>query len=130
MKLLFKTLAFCIFFVSCTNSEEENLKELQKIATQINEKCPQVLDSETRIEGIAVKEPNTLVYRYTLLNLKAENMDTAQFYRIMWPGIMSNIKVSPEMKKLRKNNVNIEYFYQDKDKKAVYTFKIGPKDYN
>lgn len=119
---------FC--FYSCGNSVEKNMQNLSEIAKEINEKCPQMLDSETRLDGIEVKEPNTLVYRYTLINMRAKNIDTTQFYRAMWPGLISNIKVSLEMKKLRENQTHIEYFYQDKTNKEVYTFKIKPEDYN
>jgi hypothetical protein len=121
--------ALCFIF-SCTDSETQNMKDLSRVAEEINEKCPRLLDSETRFDGIEVKEPNTLVYRYTLVKLDAQNMDTARFYRAMWPGIISTVKISPEMKKLRENNTNIEYSYQDKNGKDVYRFKITPADYN
>jgi len=118
--------AFALF-VSCSD-EAANMKELSRVAAEINEKCPQILDSETRIDGIEVKDPNTLVYKYTLVHV-TEKVDTVQFYRALWPGIISNIKVSAEMKKLREHNTIIEYFYQDKNNKPIYTFKITPADY-
>jgi hypothetical protein len=77
-----------------------------------------------------VKEPNTLVYNYTLVNLLSQNVDTTEFYRALWPGIISTIKVSVEMKKLREHHTTIEYFYQDKNKVPIYTFRIGPEAYN
>lgn len=122
-------ISICLACNSCADRVTENMKELSQIADQINEECPKMLDSETRFDGIDVKEPNTLVYRYTLVNLVTQNIDTSEFYRAMWPGLISNIKVSPEMKKLRENNTSIEYFYGDKSGKPVYTFKIEPEDY-
>lgn len=117
-------------FSGCSDPVAKNMENLSEVAKAINEKCPQMLDSETRLDGIEVKDPNTLVYRYTLVNLLAANLDTVQFYRAMWPGLISNIKISPEMKKLRENNTIIEYYYQDKTNKPVYTFRMGPSDYN
>jgi hypothetical protein len=117
-------------FTQCADSAEKNIEDLSKVAREVNDKCPKMLDSETRLDGIEVKEPNTLIYKYTLINLLAQNVDTVQFYRALWPGIISNIKVSPEMKRLKQNNTNIEYYYQDKTNKAIYTFRIGPLDYN
>lgn len=122
--------ALFVLFSHCTDPVAKNMENLAEVAKVINEKCPQMLDSETRLDGIEVKDPNTLVYRYTLVNLLAENLDTAQFYRAMWPGLISNVKVSPEMKKLRENNTIIEYYYQDKTNKPVYAFRMGPSDYN
>jgi len=115
-------------FVQCSD-ESRHLKELSDVAKEINEKCPQMLDSETRLDGIEVKDPNTLVYRYTLVKLLSHNVDTVMFYRALWPGIISNVKVSVEMKKLREHNTNIEYFYQDKNGVPIYTFRIRPADY-
>ena len=125
-------LVFLLFFIllSCTDKEAEHRKDLVRIAEEVNEKCPQMLDSETRLDGIEVKDPNTLVYHYSLINLEKKNVDTTQFYRMLWPGIISTIKTSVEMKKLRENNTLIEYLYLDKSKDTIFTFKIGPGDYN
>lgn len=117
-------------FISCKDKEEEHRKDLVRIAEEVNEKCPQMLDSETRLEGIEVKDPNILVYHYALINLEKKNVDTTQFFRMLWPGIISNIKTSAEMKKLRENNTWIEYLYVDKAKDTIYIFKIGPEEYN
>ncbi|WP_317898751.1 hypothetical protein [Aurantibacillus circumpalustris] len=120
----------CTFiFTACLNKEESNRRDLAKTATEINEKCPKMLDSETRLDGIEVKEPNTLVYRYTLMNVLSQNVDTVRFYRMLWPGIISNVKLSAEMKKLREANTVIEYFYQDKNSIPIYTFHINPEAY-
>lgn len=88
-----------------------------------------MIDSETRLDGIEVKAPNTLVYKYTLINLLAQSVDTVQFYRLLWPGIISTIKLSGEMKKLRDANTTIEYLYQDKNNAPIYTFRIGADAY-
>lgn len=113
----------------CADSAEKNKQSLMRIAGELNQKCPQMIDSETRFDGIDLKEPNTLVYKYTLVNINAKQVDTIQFYKALWPGIISTIKVSAEMKKLRENNTRIEYYYQDKNNQPIYTFKIGSEDY-
>ena len=125
-------ICFCLLlgFTRCTSDVEKNMTELARTAEEINEKCPAMLDSDTRLDGIEVKEPNTLVYKFTLTKLLVENVDTVSFYRMLWPGIISDIKVSLEMKKLREANTNIEYYYQDKNNKPIYTFHIGPAQYN
>lgn len=123
-------LLFLFVLASCEDAVVKNRRELSATAEKINEKCPVMIDSETRLEGIGVKEPNTLVYRYTLVNLLASNVDTVQFYRALWPGIITNIRTSIEMKKLRETNTLIEYYYQDKTNTPIYTFHISPADYN
>ena len=130
MKRYFKilTLLLCTLLMACEDPTA-NTEELKQIVADFNQKCPQTLDSETRIDGLEFKEPNTLTYKYTLLNLNVLTLDTHQFYIAMWPGLLSTIKVSAEMKKLRDNDATIEYDYRDKAGKPVYLFKIAPKDY-
>jgi hypothetical protein len=63
------------------------------------------------------------------MHVLSQNVDTVEFYRALWPGIISNIKVSLEMKKLREADTEIDYFYQDKNGKPIYTFHITPDRY-
>ncbi len=130
MKIYFKisVLILALALLAC-QSETDNADELKLIVTEFNKKCPQTIDSETRIDGLEFKEPNTITYKYTLLHLNVQVLDTHQFYLVMWPGLLSTIKVSPEMKKFRDNTTTIEYLYKDKNNLPVYLFKITPKDY-
>ena len=57
-------------------------------------------------------------------------IDTATFRKALFPGLLSNIKISAEMKKLREHNTEVDYLYLDKNEKQVLTIKIYPKDYN
>lgn len=121
--------SFLIVVLLSCSSEVNYLTELRGIADQINRKCPQMLDSETRLDGIEVGAPNTIIYKYTLVNIKSEDVDTVAFNRAMWPGLVSNIKVSQDMKKLRDNNTIVYYAYRDKSNKPICTLLIQPKDY-
>jgi len=129
MRHFFICFGLLFLFSSCADRAEKNRQNLAKVAREINEKCPKMLDSETRLDGIEVKEPNTLVYQYTLVHVLSQNVDTVQFHRSLWPGIISTVKVSVEMKKLREENTTIEYYYQDKNNKPIYTFRISPAQY-
>jgi hypothetical protein len=121
--------AFVFLIAACTD-EQLFINDLKKISEDVNKKCPQMIDSETRLDGINVEEPNTLVYNYTLVNAEVSDADTHQFYLSMWPGLISYIKVSKEMQKLRDNQTIIHYMYKNKYNKIFYRFKIYPKDYN
>ncbi len=119
-----------MFSLTACSDEQLFVNELKQIAVDVNKKCPQMIDSETRLDGIEVQEPNTLVYKYTLVNLEKMDVDTHQFYLSMWPGLLSYIKINNEMQKLRDNNTNIHYLYRDKNKQLFYLFKITSNDYN
>lgn len=102
---------------------------LPSVVQTINEKCPKMIDSETRIDAVELRAVDTLVYYFTLVNFQRDKIDTAQFNRAMWPGIISNIKISPEMKSLRQAEVKFIYSYQDKEAKPICQFRILPVHY-
>jgi len=128
-QLVVITSIFAVLLFAQCKSGEQNAKELSTIVDELNKKCPQVIDSETRLDGLEFKQPNTLVYKYTLLNLNVQQLDTHQFYLAMWPGLLSTIKVSKEMQELRNNKAIIQYSYRDKAQQPVYVFTIRPEDY-
>lgn len=121
--------AFCLLFFSCREAGEEHRLSLARIAAEINEHCPKMLDSETQLDGIEFREPNTLVYLYTLVRIPAGDVDTVAFHRALWPGVISHIRVSADMKKIRENNTHIEYVYRNKHQTRIYTLRIQPSDY-
>ncbi|MES2680018.1 MAG: hypothetical protein V4635_09045 [Bacteroidota bacterium] len=122
-------LLFLFFVLARCADNTANTDELEIIASEFNRDGARMIDSETRIDAIEIKGTNTIVYKYTLVNLQAKHVDTTEFKQALMPGIISLIKLSPEMKKLRDRETNFEYFYQDKDKKFIYNFKITPQDY-
>ncbi len=129
MQKLFISLSLILFFAQC-NSSQNISSELSQIAADISEACPQMIDSETRLDNVKFKIPDTLIYNYTLINLLAQNVDTTEFRRALFPGLLSGIRVSSDMKKLRDNNIVICYAYKDKNNRPIYVFTITPNHYN
>jgi len=122
-------ISFLLFLFSSCNIFVKN-NDLKQIVDDLNKKCPKMIDSETKFEGIEFIEPNKIIYKFTLINLSVLNFDTNQFKLALWPGILSTVKISSEMKKLRDNQTNIDYLYLDKYKRHIYTFKIVPENYH
>ncbi|HOZ86489.1 MAG TPA: hypothetical protein PL029_01970 [Bacteroidia bacterium] len=125
---------FIILFVfaRCADNganDGANTEELETIASEFNRDGARMIDSETRIDAIEIKGGNTIVYKYTLVNLQVKHVDTTEFKQALKPGIISLIKLSPQMKKLRDRETHFEYYYQDKENKLIYNFKINPLDY-
>ncbi len=129
IRLTVTALTLFAFAFSCTEETDDFREELNSIASTLNEKCPQMIDSETRIDGLSFEEPNTLTYHYTLVNVDVAKVDTVLFRRNLWPGILSNIKVSREMKPLRDHHTTLCYVYADKQNQFIYRFTITDKDY-
>ena len=89
-----------------------------------------MIDSETKFEGIEFIEPNKIIYKFNIINLSVKNVEKTQFKLALWPGILSTVKISSEMKNLRDNQTKIDYLYLDKYKRHIYTFKIVPENYH
>jgi hypothetical protein len=129
VKILLICLAMTITATRCGRTQKPP-KPLKEVVTDLNEKCPAMVDAETRIDRLESIGDSVLRYHYTLISLSAPAVDTAEFFRAMWPGILSYIRVSREMKVLRDQEIIIEYAYWDRDQKPIYTFRIRPEDYH
>ena len=129
-KLLITACAFFILILSSCNSQEGVDNKALKVVAQFNSKCPMMIDQETRMDGIEVKNGNTIVYKYTLINLFAAKVDTARFNLALRPGIINTIKTNAELNELKRIKSSFEYYYKDRDGKFIYSFLITPEDYN
>jgi hypothetical protein len=124
----FFILFFSIVFVQCNTSQKIDNKAIE-VVNKFNKKCPMMIDSETRMDGIDVKN-NSIVYKFTLINLKLENVDTSTFNKNLRPGIINSIKENKDLDELKRINSVFEYYYKDLENKFIYSFKINPEDYN
>ncbi len=124
----FAVLFLLFVFTACTSPETIDNKAL-KVVTQFNEKCPMMIDAETRMDGIEIKNGNTIVYKYTLINLLASKVDTTQFNRALRSGIINTIKTSAELDELKRIKSSFEYYYKDREANFIYSFIIKPEDY-
>jgi len=124
----FFILFFSVVFIQCNTSEKIDNKALM-IVNKFNERCPMMIDSETRMDGIDIKN-NNIIYKFTLINLLLENVDTSAFNRNLRSGIINSIKENKDLDELKRINSVFEYYYKDRENKFIYSFKINPEDYN
>ena len=124
----FFILFLSVVFIQCNTSEKIDINAI-KVVNKFNEKCPMMIDSETRMDGIDIKG-NSVVYKFTLINLLLENVDTSAFSKNLRPGIINSIKGNKDLDELKRINSVFEYYYKDRENKFIYSFKITPEDYN
>jgi hypothetical protein len=128
-KILIIIFVSVLVFSRCSTAESIDNKAL-KVVSQFNSKCPMMIDQETRMDGIEIKNGNTIVYKYTLINLFASKVDTAKFNLALRPGIINTIKTNAELDELKRIKSSFEYYYKDREDKFIYSFLITPEDYN
>ena len=124
----FFILFLSVVFIQCNTSEKIDINAI-KVVNKFNEKCPMMIDSETRMDGIDIKG-NSVVYKFTLINLLLENVDTSAFNKNLRPGIINSMKGNKDLDELKRINSVFEYYYKDRENKFIYSFKITPEDYN
>ena len=124
----FFILFLSVVFIQCNTSEKIDNNAI-KVVNKFNEKCPMMIDSETRMDGIDIKG-NSVVYKFTLINLLLENVDTSAFNKNLRPGIINSMKGNKDLDELKRINSVFEYYYKDRENKFIYSFKITPEDYN
>lgn len=105
-------------------------KKIALLADEINKTCPISVDQFTTLKNVVPLPNKTLQYNYILVGItKAEvKMDTVKKY--IFPNILENIKTNPQMEEFRKNNINFNYHYVDKNGVFVTDYKVTPEMYN
>lgn len=102
---------------------------LARTASEINKSLPMMADQETRLDTTSPAPNKTLIYHYTLINMRAADVQKETFVTTLRPKIVTTYKTSPSMKMLRDNGVTLEYQYYDKEGAFVAKFDAGPKDF-
>ncbi|MBN2350086.1 MAG: hypothetical protein JXJ22_14695 [Bacteroidales bacterium] len=98
-------------------------KSMNKAASELSEKCPIMVDRQTRLDNVIVMPENTLQYKYALVNWLNDSIDVQTFEKNMKTILLNHVKTSPDLKMYRDNNVTMEYNYRDKQ--GVFVLKIS-----
>ncbi len=103
--------------------------ELKKVAIELNKSTPMRIDEYTRLDSASSTGKTNFTYFYTLIDLdKSEvNLDTVNKY--IRPGIIENVKVNPDLKIYRENNITMDYKYYDRSGVFVTEISVTPDLY-
>ena len=104
-------------------------KQLMKIASELNESCPIMVDSETRLDNTVALPNHVFQYHYTLMNNTADEIDPEVFEKDLESRLINSIKESPDMKTFRDNDVTMNYSYSDKNGRFIAKISITPDEY-
>lgn len=102
-------------------------KELEKVAAELNQKCPMQVDPDTRLDKAGYAEPKTIQYHYTILPADKDSLaDTAEPKNFLIKQAQDNLDQAPGMKLFREKDVTLQYFYHDKNGKPLFDFAVHP----
>jgi hypothetical protein len=104
-------------------------QKLMQTASEINKKCPFMIDSETRIDSTVALPDSCFEYNYTLVNLERDTIDAEAFARYMKPILANHIKTNPNMKMFREHQLTLSYTYKDRNGVFITKITITPDMY-
>ena len=111
-------------------SEQASIeKMLRQTAKDMNESCPVYVDSETRLDNVAVLAGKVVMYNYTLVNISKSDIDINEFKVYIERMLLDGAKTRPDLKMFRDNRVTMIYNYKDKNGLKLIEVKITPDKY-
>lgn len=118
-----------LFFMQCTSDKKALNKKLEEMAVNLNESAPVMLDQFTRFEGASVTSGNIFRYSYTVLNTSNPDSLVQNGLQSLKENIGKEFSSNPDLRIFKKNNVTIEYVYNDENGQTIRSLRITPEDY-
>jgi hypothetical protein len=131
--LLFQITIFSITFIVAFFATQYLMKimksdsnELEKVAAEINKSCPVLIDKETRLDKVVLKNDTVFQYHYTLVNIenKDKNFDVEKIKQYVKSQSQENLDLNAAMKYQRENKIELKYVYNDKSNHFLFDFTI------
>ena len=102
---------------------------LMKTAEDINDTCPFMVDDSTRLDEVSAGPGHLLTYRYTIMNVNKDDLDTHVFHTLMEESLIDYIKNDEGMEYLRSKEVEFRYIYYDRKVELIGEIIIAPEEY-
>jgi hypothetical protein len=101
---------------------------LGKVAAEINQSVPVMIDKETELLPAEVAE-GMLVYNYRLISFSVVQLDRKKFAAAARQQVTQGACGRPETRDgFLKKGVTLRYSYYDKDKQPIATVDVTPSD--
>lgn len=120
--------------LACTGNREpvDSLpwipKDLASSARILNDRCPEMIDPESRLDSVLLLEQGLYFY-YTLPNKVKDEIPAGPFTAYILPGIVDNIQTNPRMEMFYDSSVVMFFRYLDRNGQLITEFSVGPERY-
>ncbi len=115
-----------------TSPEETNSEKPRTLASAtafINDRCPEVVDPETRLDSVLLSQEDQLIYYYSLPNKVSSGINPPAFTAFLLPKIIENVRTNPDLKMHRDSLVTMVFNYLDGNGAFITEFMVGPDVY-
>lgn len=110
--------------------KQDIASELKKAAKEINAQAPMMVDEYTRLDSAAAVGKTELMYYYTVKDIEKSEVNIDTIKKYMKEAVIEDLRLKPEIKAFRENNITLGYNYYDKNGDLIFDLKATPKDYN
>ena len=126
--VLIGTVLLLILQTSCKD-DPPPLKNLASEASMLNGKCPEMVDSETRIDSVVLTTEGKLAYYYTMTQRTSATVNPLAFNAYLIPLIIKNVRYNSSLRMFRDSSVSMLFNYQDRNGVFVTEISIEPDQY-
>lgn len=122
---------FALFFYLAQQFFKPDLEaELREVAMELNKQTPMQIDPFTRLDSAASKGKSNIMYYSTIIDMEKSEVNIDTINKYVRPGLIANVKNSPDLKSFRDNNITLDYKYYDKNREFVTEISVTPELYH
>ena len=111
------------------NDKDAYEQVLNNAASELNKKCPFMVDKETRLDNAITMNENEFQYNYTLINTLHGNLNVQAAEKLIRPTLLNLIKTNPNLKTFRDNKTTLSYHYSDMNGVFLFSIRFTAEDY-
>jgi hypothetical protein len=115
-----------------TSSEETSSTKPRTLASAtelINDRCPEWVDSESRLDSVLLSKEGEVYYYYTLPNKESRGINPSSFTAFLLSEIIENIRSNPDLRMHRDSSLTFIFNYTGRGGDLITEFKVGPERY-
>ena len=110
-----------------TNSEKP--RTLASATAFINDRCPEMVDHETRLDSVLLSHKDQLIYYYTLPNQESSGINPSAFQAFLLTEIINNVRSNPDMRMHRDSSITFVFNYRGRNGELITEFSVAPERY-
>ena len=119
----------CAGKISPEETISEKPKTLASATAFINDRCPEVVDSETRLDSVLLSQEDQLIYYYTLPNMESRGINPSAFNAFLLTGIIDNVRSNPDLRMHRDSSITFVFNYSGRNGELISEFSVAPERY-
>lgn len=121
--------AIIVKLVFFTSSAAHLDQVIAASATDINKRCPVMIDSATRLDKVVFLTGNVFQFTYTLVGLVKDSIQSEDMKHFLKPILIKDITTNSAFKAQRKRKTTVSYVYHDKNGLEILRIDISAAMY-